>query len=203
MDTMIMWGGYAAAVIVAGVAVVMLQKKGGSNTQDIERAEELVAKLSLLEKELSEVKDSLVGKEQELKVALQERDEKASALEALKNDFESQINDAGQSSIQKLSLLEKELSEVKDSLIGKEQELKAALQERDEKASALETLENDFENQMDDVVQSSIQKLNHAEQAKEDAVKAAGDNYEAAAEAYGQIKEKEKIIAELQKQLKG
>jgi DNA repair exonuclease SbcCD ATPase subunit len=146
MDTMIMWGGYAAAAIVAGVAAVMLQKKGSGNSLDVERAEELFEKLSSLEKELSEAKDSLAGKEQKLKAATQERDEKASALEALENDFESK---------------------------------------------------------MDDVVQSSIQKISHAEQAKEEAVKAAGDNYEAAAEAYAKIKEKEKIIAELQKRLDG
>ncbi len=146
MDTMIMWGGYAAAVIVAGVAAVMLQKKGGGNNQDFEQAKELLGKLSLLEKELSEAKDSLVGKEQELKAALQDRDEKASALEALENDFESK---------------------------------------------------------MDDVVESSIEKISHAEQAKADAVQAAEGNYEAAAEAHAQIKEKEKIIAELQKELSG
>lgn len=146
MDTVIMWGGYAAAVIVAGVAAVMLQKKGGDTSQDFERAEELFGKLSLLKKELSEVKDSLVGKEQELKSALQDLGEKASALEALENDFESK---------------------------------------------------------MDDVVQSSIQKIAHAEQTKEEAVQAAEDNYEAAAEAHAQIKEKEQIIAELQKQLSG
>jgi hypothetical protein len=146
MDSMIMWGGYAAAIIVAGVAAMMLQKKSGGNSQDFERAEELLGKLSLVEKELRAAQDSLVGKEQELKAALQDRDEKASALEALENDFESKI---------------------------------------------------------DDVVQSSIQKIAHAEQAKEDAVQAAGDNYDAAAEAHAQIKEKEKIIAELQKQLAG
>lgn len=144
MDTMIMWGGYAVAVIVAGVAAVMLSKKGGGNSQDFERAEELFGKLSLLEKELSEAKDSLVGKEQELKAVLQDRDEKSLALEALENDFESK---------------------------------------------------------MDDVVQSSIQKISHAEQAKADAVEAAEGNYEAAAEAHATIKEKEKIIAELQGQL--
>ncbi len=145
MDSMIMWGGYAAAVIVAGVAAMMLQKKGGDR-QDFAPAEDL---------------------------------------------------------FEKVTLLEKELHVVKDSLAGKEQELRAAICDRDEKASALEALENDFEDKMDSVVQSSIQKIAHAEQAKEDAVQAAGDNYEAAAEAHAQIKEKEKIINELQRQLAG
>ena len=140
-----MWGGYAAAIMVAGIAAVMLQKKGGDNSQDVEQAEELRERLLVLEKELSEAQDSLARKDQELK---------------------------------------------------------AALQDRNEKALALETLENDFEGKMDDVVESSIQKIAHAEQAKEDAVQAAEGNYEAAADAHAQIKEKEQIIADLQKQLK-
>ena len=146
MDSMIMWGGYAAAIIVAGVALVILQKKDGGKSQDFQRAEKLNEKVSSLEKELTKAKESLVGKEQELKSVLQDRDEKTTALEALENDFESQ---------------------------------------------------------MDDVVQSSIQKISHSEQAKEDAVQAAEANYEAAAEAHAQIKEKEEIIADLQKQLGG
>lgn len=146
MDTMIMWGGYAVAVIVAGLAAVMLQKKEGTSKREFERAGELIGNIALLEKELSDAKASLVEKEEKLK---------------------------------------------------------AALQERDEKASALEKLENDFESKMDDVVQSSIQKISHAEQSKEEAVQAAEDNYEAAAEAHATIKEKEKIIADLQKQLGG
>lgn len=144
MNTMIMWSGYAIAVIVAAVAAIMLQKKGGDNSQDVEQAEELNGKLLTLEKELSEAKDSLIEKEQELKAALQDRDEKATELEALENDFESK---------------------------------------------------------MDAVVESSIQKIAHAEQAKEDAVQAAEGNYEAAADAHATIKEKEQIIADLQKQL--
>ena len=146
MDSMIMWGGYAAAIIVAGVALLMLQKKGGGKNQDFVRAEQLFEKVSLLENQLSEAKESLVRKEQELTAVLQDRDEKSSALEALENDFESQ---------------------------------------------------------MDDVVQSSIQKISHSEQAKEDAVQAAEANYEAAAEAHAQIKEKEEIIADLQKKQLG
>ncbi|BHH82455.1 hypothetical protein [Desulforhopalus sp. 52FAK] len=144
MNTLIMWGGYGIAVIVAAVAALLLQKKGGGHSQDVEQIEELSEKISMLEQELSETKDSLVGKEQALKAAQQDRDKNVSALEALENDFESK---------------------------------------------------------MDDVVQSSIQKIAHAEQAKEDAVQAADGNYEAAAAAHATIKEKEQIIADLEKQL--
>lgn len=174
-----MWGGYAAAVIVAGVAVVMLQKKGASNNQDFDRAEELLGKVTLLENELRETKDSLVAKDQELDTVKQSFNEKSSALENLEN----------------------ELREAKDSFVAKDQELEAAKQTLNEKSSALETLENDFESKMDDVVESSIQKIAHAEQAKEDAIDAAEANYEAAAEAHATIKEKESIIADLQKKL--
>ena len=50
---------------------------------------------------------------------------------------------------------------------------------------------------MDKVVQSSIQKISHAEQAKEEAVQAAADNYDVAAEAHAQLKEKDALIKEL------
>jgi len=70
--------------------------------------------------------------------------------------------------------------------------------ERDEKSLALEKLEKTFEEQMDEIVESSIQKIAHAEQAKEEAVRAAKDNYEVAAEAYAQLKDKDELIKKLQ-----
>lgn len=51
---------------------------------------------------------------------------------------------------------------------------------------------------MDEVVQSSIQKITHAEQAKEEAIQAAQDNFEAAAEANTRLKEQEQLIKKLQ-----
>lgn len=77
-------------------------------------------------------------------------------------------------------------------------ELAQVKQERDEKSSALETLEATFEEEMDKVVTSSIQKISHAEAAKEEAVKAAEDNYEVAADAHAQLREKDEIIKNLQ-----
>ncbi len=93
-----------------------------------------------------------------------------------------------------LILLQKKSGEI--SRLSKE--LNLLRQERDEKSSALKQLEDNFEEKMDKVVESSIQKIAHAEQAKEEAVQAASDNYEVAAEAHAQIKEKEALIKKLQ-----
>lgn len=85
-----------------------------------------------------------------------------------------------------------ELREISD-------ELAQVKEERDKKSGALETLEATFEEEMDKVVTSSIQKIAHAEQAKEEAVQAAEDNYEVAADAHAQLKEKDELIKNLQK----
>lgn len=71
-------------------------------------------------------------------------------------------------------------------------------QDRDEKHAAFEELQSDFDEKMDNVVQASIQKIAHAEQAREDAVQAAQDNYEAAAEVHALLKEKEDLINKMQ-----
>ena len=88
-----------------------------------------------------------------------------------------------------------ELSEERDLV---SEEVVQIRRERDEKSLALEKLEKTFEEQMDEVVESSIQKIAHAEQAKEEAVRAAKDNYEVAAEAYAQLKDKDELIKKLQ-----
>lgn len=80
-------------------------------------------------------------------------------------------------------------------------ELTSVQRERDESNTRLGELEQRFEERVDDVVQSSIQKISHAEEAKEEAVKAAHDNYEAAAEAHALLREKDTIIKELQSKL--
>ena len=78
------------------------------------------------------------------------------------------------------------------------QELASLKIELKDKSRKLETAEQRFEEQMDEVVQSSIQKITHAEQAKEEAIQAAQDNFEAAAEANARLKEKEELIKQLQ-----
>jgi len=78
------------------------------------------------------------------------------------------------------------------------EELALCRKEKEEAVGNVEKLENNFEVEMNEVVQASIEKINHAEQAKEDAVKAAHDNYEVAAEAHALLKEKEDLINKLQ-----
>jgi hypothetical protein len=91
--------------------------------------------------------------------------------------------------IQKKSKMVKKLSD----------ELEAIKQTSAENAKELEDLQNEFESKMDEVVESSIQKISHAEQAKEEAIQAAQDNYEAVADAHAQLKEKDELIKKLQK----
>lgn len=62
-------------------------------------------------------------------------------------------------------------------------------------------LQQNFDVKVDEVVQSSIMKISHAEEAKDEAIKAAQDNYEAAADAHAQLREKEALIEKLQSQL--
>ncbi|MBW1636242.1 MAG: hypothetical protein JRJ68_08210 [Deltaproteobacteria bacterium] len=93
-----------------------------------------------------------------------------------------------------LVLLQKKSAEI----AGLTKKITIIRQELDEKSGALTELEEKFEEKMDKVVQSSIQKISHAEQAKEEAVQAASDNYEVAAEAHAKLKEKDALIKELQ-----
>jgi hypothetical protein len=94
-------------------------------------------------------------------------------------------------------LVQKKSSELKKLT----EDLTSVQREKDEISTRLEELELHFDDKVDDIVQSSIQKISHAEEAKEEAVKAAHDNYEAAAEAHALIREKDAIIKELQDKL--
>lgn len=96
-----------------------------------------------------------------------------------------------------LVIVKKKTSEFRSLLAEKEMLEK----EFETKLQAFTELEKNFEEKVDEVVQSSIQKISHAEEAKDEAIKAAQDNYEAAAEAHAQIKEREAQIQELQSQL--
>lgn len=83
------------------------------------------------------------------------------------------------------------------------EELAVVRQDRDEKSAAYEALQKDFEGQMDEVVQASIEKISHAEHAREEAVQAAQDNYEAAAEVHALLKEKEELINKMKQKTTG
>ncbi len=62
-------------------------------------------------------------------------------------------------------------------------------------------MQNEFDERMDKVVQSSIQKIEYAEQVKEEAIQVAQDNLEAATEIHALLKEKEGLITRLQEQV--
>ena len=97
-----------------------------------------------------------------------------------------------------------ELIVEKDAEIGRlTEQLAYVSAERDEKEAVLAKFEQEFEDRVDEIVQSSIEKISHAEEAKEEAIRAAQDNYEAAAEVHALLKEKEELIDQLQRKIAG
>ena len=97
-----------------------------------------------------------------------------------------------------------ELIVEKDAEIGRLiEQLAYVSAERDEKGAVLAKFEQEFEDRVDEIVQSSIEKISHAEEAKEEAVRAAQDNYEAAAEVHALLKEKDELIDQLQRKIAG
>ena len=97
-----------------------------------------------------------------------------------------------------------ELIVEKDAEIGRLiEQLAYVSAERDEKGAVLAKFEQEFEDRVDEIVQSSIEKISHAEEAKEEAIRAAQDNYEAAAEVHALLKEKEELIDQLQRKIAG
>ncbi len=117
------------------------------------------------------------------------------ALSAAQQELDGVKNELG-STRKKLKKLQQQPAAPAEG--GGDEELNRLELQLNEKTKALEDLEASFESQMDEVVQSSIQKISHAEQAKEEAIQAATDNYDAAAEAYAVIKEKDDLIKKLQ-----
>jgi phenylalanyl-tRNA synthetase alpha subunit len=92
----------------------------------------------------------------------------------------------------------------KEAEIGRlTEQLASVSTERDEKGAALAKFEQEFEDRVDEIVQSSIEKISHAEETKEEAVRAAQDNYEAAAAVHALLKEKEELIHQLQRKIAG
>lgn len=194
MDMIIM----AVAAIIICIILFLFQKKSGE--------------VGRLENEITELKRMLEQKINEF--------QQVKAKYTL--DFEqaeANLNEAKAGGELALSAAQQELDVVKNKLESTRKELKEVQQqpatqaeaggddERDrlrqqlaEKTNALEELETNFESKMDEVVQSSIQKIAHAEEAKEEAIQAASDNYDAAAEAYAVIKEKDALIKKMQDQ---
>lgn len=210
MDSMGLWLVIGAAVVIAGMCVILLQKKAGEAKQYLDELESLRIQLDEQSQKLAE--------SQKHKSAAQDLqsniDGLSATLQSVK-DQNAQLKAELDETRDKLSLAEQEKSAQAAELAGvskKLQETAAAAGENEkiaqelaslkielkDKSRKLETAEQRFEEQMDDVVQSSIQKITHAEQAKEEAIQAAQDNFEAAAEANARLKEKEELIKQLQ-----
>jgi len=230
MDNMVLWLIIGTVILVAGISVILLQKKAGDAKKYRDERDTLKSQLDSKERELLDIeRERVVGEKElqsrvdglsrELKESNEQNTQLSEELEDLKA-FQTGQADG-------LDKLETELSAVKEQLRQAEEQrdksaaqlaersrkeaestasgdvklqeevaaLKAQLEEKERK---LASVEKDFAAQMDEVVQSSIQKITHAEQAKEEAIQAAGDNFDAAAEANAKLKAAEKKIAQLQ-----
>ncbi len=204
MDSMGLWLVIGAAIAIAGICVILLQKKAGeakkyldeletvknqlanssqekgSPAEDLQRnIDGLSATLQSVKDQNSQLNTEITEIKDKLRLAEEENRAQAAELTEVNKKLEETIGTDGDS---------EDLSEKIASL---KKELEVKIQE-------LAAVEKHFEDQMDEVVQSSIQKITHAEQAKEEAIQAAQDNFEAAAEANIRLKEQEELIKKLQ-----
>ena len=215
MDVTILVGA-CAGLAVALVIVVLRLKKQASEVQalsgklhSLQQMEEEVRGLTEKLSAAQAFKDKAASLEAELVAAKKDAAEAGARvteleadqvdkdeLERLAGELETARQDAAAAK-GRISELEADQGD-KAEISRLTTELEAACRERDEKSAALLSLEEKFEEAVDDVVQSSIDKINHAEQAKEEAVKAAEDNYEMVVEAHAKIAEMDKLIKQLQ-----
>ncbi len=211
MDNMGLWLVIGAAVVIAGICVMLLQKKAGEAKKFFDELSSVKSELERKGRELAEVQKE---KNQAAEARSLQADELSESLESLKeqnSQLQTDLQETNQklqqaeenknSKVAELAVLAKQL-EISSSAGAEAEELKqevAALKkELQIKTEKLAGVEKNFEAQMEEVVQSSIQKITHAEQAKEEAIQAAQDNFEAAAEANAQLREKEALIKKLQ-----
>ncbi len=210
MDSMGLWLVIGAAVAIAGICVILLQKKAGEANKYLDELESIRGQLDENSEKLLESQKKISAAEE-----LQRKiDDLSATLESLK-DQNSQLTTELTDAKNKLQLaaeenrgraaelveINKKLAETTDATNEVEklsQELASLKKEFEEKNREVAAVERRFEEQMDEVVQSSIQKITHAEQAKEEAIQAAQDNFEAAAEAHTRLKEQEELIKKLQ-----
>ena len=170
-----------------------------SDLEQQNKLDELTAGLQATKDQNSQLNEELTGLKQKLSQAEEQKSaeiseliEKLQAAEAEKNTTAGELADA----VKKLEDQQAAGSEVE----ALSQELTSVKAELEKKSNELATVEQRFEKQMEEVVQSSIDKITHAEQAKEEAIQAAQDNFEAAAEANARLREKEELIRKLQGQ---
>jgi len=204
MDSMGLWLVIGAAVVIAGICVILLQKKAVVAKNYLDELETLRSQLAESSQEKGSATEDLQRKIDGLSATLQSVKDQNSQLNTELTETKDTLllaEEEKNAQATKLAEVNKQLEETSgadDAADNLSQELASLKRELEEKIQELATVEKRFEEQMDEVVQSSIQKITHAEQAKEEAIQAAQDNFEAAAEANSQLKEKEKLIKQLQ-----
>jgi chromosome segregation ATPase len=210
MDSMGLWLVIVAAVAIAGICVILLQRKAGEAKKYLDELESIRGQLDENSEKLLESQKKISAAEE-----LQRKiDDLSATLESLKdqnNQLTTELTDAknklqraaeeNRGRAAELVEINKKLAESTGAANEVEklsQEFASLKKELEEKTREVAAVERRFEEQMDEVVQSSIQKITHAEQAKEEAIQAAQDNFEAAAEAHTRLKEQEDLIKKLQ-----
>mgnify|MGYP001823814726 FL=1 len=210
MDSMGLWLVIGAAVAIAGMCVILLQKKAGEARTYLDelqtlrnQLEEHNQKAAELQREAHSQRDlqaEVDGLSATLHSATEQTTNGHTELTESRDKLRQSAEDpSGQTA--KWAEMGKRLEEQSRFSADSEklgEEIAALKKELEEKTKELATVEKRFEEQMDEVVQSSIQKITHAEQAKEEAIQAAQDNFEAAAEANARLKEKDELIRQLQ-----
>ena len=206
MDSMSIWLVIGAAVAIAGICVILLQKKAGEARTYLDELQTLrnqVAEQTQHNEDAQTndgVAQDLQNKIDGLYATLQSAKDQNTQLQAELTQTREKLSQA-EVQITELTASEappaatSETNEDSDAFVA---EITSLKQELAEKNKELASVEERFEKQMEEVVQSSIQKISHAEEAKEEAIQAAQDNFEAAAEANARLKEKEELIKQLQ-----
>ena len=206
MDSMSIWLVIGAAVAIAGICVILLQKKAGEARTYLDELQTLrnqVAEQTQHNEDAQTndgVAQDLQNKIDGLSATLQSAKDQNTQLQAELTQTREKLSHA-EVQITELTAIEpppaatNETNEDGDAFV---EEITSLKQELEEKNKELASVEERFEKQMEEVVQSSIQKISHAEEAKEEAIQAAQDNFEAAAEANAKLREKEELIKQLQ-----
>jgi chromosome segregation ATPase len=207
MDSLGLWMVIGGAVAIAGICVILLQKKAGEARKYLDELHTLKDQFAEQSKRVEEsqnndnVAKDLQSKIDALSATLQSAKDQNTQLQAELTEAKDSLRRADEE-INELADIRTKLEEnSKNDSNDSEKladEIATLKKELEEKKQELATVEERFEKKMDEVVQSSIQKISHAEQAKEEAIQAAQDNFEAAAAANTKLKEKEELIKQLQ-----
>ena len=210
MDGMGLWLVIGAAVAIAAICVILLQKKAGEAKKYLDELESVRGQLNENNERLAESQKKVSNAEElqrqidGLSATLQSAKEQNSQLTTELTEAKNKLHlaeEENRGQAAELADISKKLEETNSASNEVEklsQELTSLKKELEEKRQEVAAVERRFEEQMDEVVQSSIQKITHAEQAKEEAIQAAQDNFEAAAEANTRLKEQEQLIKKLQ-----